>query len=192
MHTLHDLVRQLKSATLRSARRLFVSNERKNRQRTRGSADEQRIKETLASMGAPLVGVTPQRHQPLELALVRALELARHDGTVFRVLPLVLLRSEEELDWQKLFAAARERDMIRELGLLATLAAKLADRPTLAAKVVFLKGSTETPVRYYPEVRSSFERRLAEDRSPDVARDWGFHVNVSEESLRSTIMKHGV
>lgn len=150
------------------------------------------VRESLAAMGAPLSGVDAVRHHPPEQAVLRALELARHDGTVFRVLPLVLLRSEEDFDWAALLEEARARNVTQELGLLTSLAAKLAGRPSLAARVADLKGWGELPVRYYPEVRSSFERKLAEDRSPELARDWGFHVNVSEESLRSTIVKHGL
>src|SRR5690606_2382639 len=186
MRTPPHLVRKL-SAALQGARRFFVSNDREQPE-----ADDQLVKQTLASMGALLLGVVSARHHPPELAILRGLELARRDGTVFRVLPLVLLRSEEELDWSALIAAARDRKVAQELGLLASLAAKLAERPSLALRVAELKGWREPSVRYYPEVRSTFERKLAEERSPGLARDWGFLVNVSEDSLRSTIQKHGV
>jgi len=45
--------------------------------------------------------------------------------------------------------------------------------------------------RYFPEPRSSFEKALAEERTPPVARAWGFLMNVSEDSFRSTLSKHG-
>ncbi len=153
-------------------------------------ADDE-VRESLVGLGAPLAGVTAARHFSAEETVVQALRLAREDGTVLRVLPLVLAKNELKLDWAALKELARRQKLKSELGLLTSLAAKLTGRPSLAARVVELRDGRRTKLRYFPEAKSKFERALAEQRSPRIARHWGFLMNVSEDSLRSTLSKHG-
>jgi hypothetical protein len=44
--------------------------------------------------------------------------------------------------------------------------------------------------RYLPEPASEFERRLADKRTPAVARRWGLRMNMSEDSVGEFVRKH--
>jgi len=70
------------------------------------------------------------------------------------------------------------------------LAGHLLGRPSLPRRAADLKDRRCKRMRYFPEPRSSFEKVLAEERTPPVARAWGFLMKVSEDSFRSTLSKH--
>lgn len=153
-------------------------------------AGDQQLRETLAAFGAPLAGERPQEHMNLEDAIVAGLQAARCDGTLLRVLPVVLAKNLDHLDWQALKEGARRRKLKAELGLLVELTADLLDRPELRRQVVDLRDRRRRVARYFPQARNEFERRLAQERSPAVARRWGFFMNMSVESFRSCLERH--
>ncbi|MBI5545690.1 MAG: hypothetical protein HY901_17520 [Deltaproteobacteria bacterium] len=153
-------------------------------------AGQQELRETLAALGAPLAGEHPQEHMNLEDALVAGLQAARCDGTLLRVLPVVLAKNLDHLDWQALKQGARRRKLKAELGLLVELTADLLDRPELCRQVADLHDRRRRVPRFYPVARSDYERRLAKERSPAVARRWGFLMNMSVESFRSSLERH--
>jgi hypothetical protein len=151
---------------------------------------QQELRETLAALGAPLAGEHPHEHMKLEDALVAGLQAARCDGTLLRVFPVVLAKNLDHLDWQALKERARRRKLKAELGLLVELTADLLDRPELCRQVADLHDRRRRVPRYLPEAHSEFERRLAKERSPAVARRWGFYMNMSVESFRSSLERH--
>lgn len=153
-------------------------------------AQGQQLRESLAALGAPLAGARPRGHLGLEAALLAGLEAARSDGTLLRVLPVVLGRNLEQLDWPTLREGARSRKLKSELGLLVELTAELLGRRELRRQVADLHDRRRRVPRYLPLARSDFERRLARERSPAVARRWGFLMNLSVESFRSTFERH--
>lgn len=180
-----DVVRLADNAMTAALRTLFQAA-----QMPTAEEDATQVKESLAAMGAPL-GVRPIRHLDPDATLVRALRIARRDGTVLRVLPLVVARNEQTLDWAALKERARREKLKGELGVIVDLAGHLLERPSLRRRVADLKDRRRKKMRYFPEPRSSFERALAEGRTPPIARAWGFFMNVSEDSFRSTLSKHG-
>jgi hypothetical protein len=44
--------------------------------------------------------------------------------------------------------------------------------------------------RYLPEPASDYERKLADQRTPAVARRWGLRMNMTEASVREFVRKH--
>jgi len=182
-----DVVRLRGSELTEALRRLVDATQ------TGAAAEDDRaqVKASLVALGAPLSGVEPVQHFSADETLVRALRLARNDGTVFRVLPLVLARVEEKLDWAALKERVRREKLKGELGVLVSLTAHLTGRPALAERVADLKDRRRTSMRYFPEAGSSFERELAKERTPPVAREWKFLMNCSEDTLRSMLTKHG-
>lgn len=155
------------------------------------SAGEDRsTRASLAAWGAPLVAAEGRRAKSLEAALLAGLELSRRDGTVLRVMPTVLARNAARVDWQELEEGARRRKLKSELGWLLEQTAELANEPALARRGEKLRDRRRRSVRCFPEVKSRFERELAHQRSPPIARRWGFAMNVSVESLRSTFERH--
>jgi hypothetical protein len=148
------------------------------------------VRESLAAWGAPLAGVAACRHFPLGESLLRGLEAARQDGTVLRVLPAVLAEHLGDIDWSELKEDARHRKLKAELGMLVELTAGLLDRKDLCARVADLKDRRRRTLCYFPAVKSEFEKQLARKRSPAAARNWGFGMNLSEASFRSTLERH--
>lgn len=148
------------------------------------------LRESLAAYGAPFASARREAHMPLEDAVLSALEAARTDGTVLRVLPIVLSKNLEQLQWGALKEGASRRKLKAELGFLIELTAELLGRPALRRQAAALRDRRRRVPRYFPEARSEFERRLARARSPAVARRWGFYMNSSMESFRSSLERH--
>ena len=123
--------------------------------------------------------------------MLRGLEEARCDGTVLRVLPTVLARNVGSVDWAELREEARRRKMKAELGWLIELTAELLQRPELKAEAASLHDKRRRTLRFFPAVKSGFEEELARLRSPASALNWGFWMNMSDDSFRSTLEKHG-
>ena len=153
-------------------------------------SEAKQARESLAAWGAPLAAVRHVRHYPLNESLVRGLAEARTDATVLRVLPTVLARHVESVDWAGLREDARRRKLKAELGLLVELTAELLERPALSQQAAGLADKRRRTMRYFPEAKNRYEAELAKARSPAVARRWGFWMNLSEDSFRATLEKH--
>jgi DNA-binding Lrp family transcriptional regulator len=148
------------------------------------------VKESLAAYGAPLLAYKPCRHLPLEEALVQGLRAAKRDGTLLKVLPVVLLKNVQALDWAVLKENAKREKLRAELGMLVDLTADVADMPGLKEKVRDLEDRRRTVTSFFHEPRSKYERELAKSATPAAARKWHFLMNLGEQTLRSTLQKH--
>lgn len=150
-----------------------------------------RVRSELTALGAPLATPPARRPRPAEKVLVDALGLAREDATVLRVLPVVLDRLGSHLDWRRLRDLARAEGRTSELGMLASLTGALTGRPELCDEVAELADGRRTRVRlFHLGPHSLRERALAERRTPDAARRWGFLLNMDEGDLRSILKRH--
>lgn len=152
--------------------------------------NEHQTRESLAAWGAPLMGVTAARHFSLEESLLRGLTEARHNGTVLRVLPTVLARNLQSVDWSTLREDARRRKLKAELGWLIELTAELLGRPELKAAAAQLHDKRRRAHRFFPEVKGRLEAEIAKRRAPELAQRWGFWMNMSTDTFRSTLEKH--
>lgn len=152
--------------------------------------DRATLAASLAGWGAPLAQTNPAKHLSLHETLLRGLESAREDGTTLRVLPLVLAKNLSSLDWVTLREDARKRKLKAELGFLADLSASLLGSESVRLEAEPLKDRRATRMRFFPEVKSSYEGELTKKRTPQVARKWGFWMNVSEDSFRTVFEKH--
>lgn len=127
---------------------------------------------------------------PVEEALVGGLLEARTDPTVLRVLPVVVLKNEARLDWGALHAKARRAKLKAELGMLLDLTASASGHRDLHDRTRGLSDRRRRVPRYLPEPANVYERRLADRRTPAVARRWGFRMNMSEASVGDFLRKH--
>lgn len=153
------------------------------------------LRRALVRHGAPLLEYGPaasSRRLTLEATLVNALRAARHDGLLFRVLPVVVAKNRSHFDFPKLAELARRNAVSRELGLLLELTGKLVNDPHLVrcARMLGLPASRR-PVRALL-VRNRYERQLAEMRATETTKRWKIVMNVSEEGLRELLNKHGL
>lgn len=161
--------------------------------RTLRQAGDERTRRELVAAGAPLTGtgepvVSPR---PLEALLVDAVDLARRDATVLRVLPTFVAMHERRLRWETLVVLARRARRSAELGVVVALAAEACDRPQLARWAELLKDGRRKGVRsFHAHELSSFELRLAQARTPKAAQEWGFLMNMDLDAFRTTWRRH--
>ncbi len=151
--------------------------------------DPTAVYESLVFYGAPLVGYAPRRHAPLETLVPAATRYARADATVLRVLPLVLARNAEALDWGALLREASAAGQTNEVSMLIELAADLADIPALREAASRLS-PTDGSLDYFFPTAGRFDRALVESRTEPFARRWGFLLNMPRESFRAVLEKH--
>ena len=159
--------------------------------RARGHSRRDLTRAWLARLGAPLYGkslVEGRRQPDLEAVLSRALKLAHRDATVARVLPIVFLRQRRNLDLDELRRRARRENQARTLGFFLDLTGRLTGDADLrnAAKPLRPK---HMPLTDFFKTRSRLERSLAEANTPEVARDWGYRLNMGMDSFESLLAK---
>jgi len=151
----------------------------------------ERVRGWLASIGAPLgAAEASTAAMPLEQGLAEALSLAHRDPTVARVLPLVLWRQREHLDFDRLQREAARRDEDQALGLFLELAGKISNERQLVRAAAPLRDRRRRKVRMF-FVGAHGPRALAATRrnTPPEARRWGFLMNMGVDSFRSTFAK---
>jgi hypothetical protein len=150
-----------------------------------------RLREALVAYGAPLAEVEPHAHSGLEETVAAAASVARADATVLRVLPVVLQKNASAFDWANLSEMARRYNARAEVGMLLELTGRLCVLPELVARAASFRDRRRTARHFLPEPKNDYERRLARQRTPAVARKWGFFMNMSEDSFRAVLEKHG-
>jgi hypothetical protein len=153
-------------------------------------SDDTAVKETLTAHGAPLLAHKSVRHMPLEVALVKALHLAKRDGSLLKILPVVVAKNAGSLNWTALKETAKREKLKSEVGMLVEMAAEFAQKPGLKKKVRDLKDRRRTVTSFFSEPRNKYERKLAASVTPAVARRWHFLMNLGEETFRSAMLKH--
>jgi DNA-binding MarR family transcriptional regulator len=151
---------------------------------------DQAYLQALAYWGAPFALVEGKPAMPLEAAFLEGVKAAKTNGAVLRVLPLVLAKQLARIDWVSLIESAKRQGLKAELGAIVALTADILGRKDLADRVALLHDRRCSSIRYLPEPRSSYERQLAEERTPDVVRPWRVRMNMSRDSFASLFEKH--
>ena len=150
------------------------------------------VRRRARSLGAPLpVPPEPVPDAAREQAVVEAVRLARRDATLARVMPVLLWRQRDKLDLERLRAAALRAHEKHALGFLVALTAELAGDDSLRAWAERLRDHRARGVRPFfvlPSARTA--RSLAARRTPQVARDWGFSMDLDLDSFRTAFDKH--
>lgn len=157
-----------------------------------GDLKEQKLRGQLAALGAPLAGPVPRgRRLALEEVLADGLVLAHHSPTVARVLPVALWHQRDNLDFQRLEEAATKRDERQALGFYLELTGRLGSDRRLERRARTLRDRRRKALRpFFAGGRGSFAMELAREKSPAVARRWGFLMNMELESFANAFRKH--
>lgn len=169
---------------VRALATLFQSVE--NHQRT----GDPSLDASAAFFGAPLLRETPAQTRSLESTLAVGAKLSRRDPTLFRTLPVLVLRNWRSFNWSKLRDCAQKANSKREVGLLLDLAGSLGSVPEISAHARDFEDHRRTVPEYFFESRSEFDEKLARRRTPSVVRRWKFLMNMDLETLRSTVSAH--
>jgi len=157
-----------------------------------GDSEEQRLRGQLAALGAPLAGPAPSsRRLPSEEVLADVLVLAHHSPTVARVLPVAFWRQRDKLDYERLERAAALRDERQALGFYLELTGQLGGDRRLVRRARSLRDRRRTALRpFFSGGRGSFALAAAQEKSPALARRWGFLMNMELESFTTAFRKH--
>jgi transcriptional regulator with XRE-family HTH domain len=172
------------------------------------------LKGWLAHYGAALYGPETGPVPPPETVLAAGLKLARESASVARALPLAFWKTRERLDFDRLVKEGERLGQARTLGFFLDLTSQLSGDPTFADAVVKLRLGPSTPgsatrgsATREPSTSGSStlrppsrptqffqpttlrERKMAELRTPDVARKWGFRMNMGMDSFESMFEK---
>jgi hypothetical protein len=159
--------------------------------RTPGDVEEQRLRGRLAALGAPLAGPPEKSRLPAEEVLADGLVLAHHSPTVARVLPVAFWRQRDKLDYERLDRAATQRDERQALGFYLELTGQLGGDRRLVRRARGLRDHRRTALRpFFSTGRGSFARAAAQEKSPALARRWGFLMNMELESFATAFHKH--
>jgi len=128
--------------------------------------------------------------EKLEDIVLHALSRSHSEPSILRVLPILLSNAAEILDWKRLCEEAEKRSLGAELGFITQLAGALGGDARLASRVDSLVPAGRLNLRPYFPSRGAYSERLAAERTPPLARKWGFLMNMEEEVFRSAFEKH--
>ena len=156
--------------------------------------DAAKVKAWLSHYGAPLYGssaVTTSDIPAPEDVLAMGLSLAREDASVARALPVAFWRTHDRMDTAKLRRLARRHGQTNTLGFFLDLTGALANEQKFSREARRLRpaGRARKPTQFFKGHLNPYERKLAEIRTPDVARKWNFRMNMSLDSWQSMFNK---
>ena len=149
------------------------------------------LKGWLAYYGATLYGpeTDPATVPPPETVLADGLKLARGSASVARALPLAFWKTRERLDLDRLLKEGERRGQARTLGFFLDLTSQLSSERTFGGAAAKLRVRPLSRPTQFFRPTTLRERRLAELRTPDVARKWGFRMNMGMDSFESMFEK---
>ncbi len=162
-----------------------------DRREAPSTAHDERVRAWLAAVGAPLgsrglQGPIP----PPEETLAEALPLSHRDPTVARVMPLVLWRQRDHLDFGRLREEARRRNEGQALGYFLELAGRLGNDPHLVEVAKTLRDRRRKKAReFFAGVRGPRAVAASRRNTPREALRWGYLMNMGLDSFRSTFDK---
>ena len=157
--------------------------------RPRSARSESRTSAVSSPTGRSLPELAPSEVPPAETVLTEAMSLARQSATVARALPPTFWKVRRRLDFGRLLAEGRRRGRERELGFFLDLTSKLSGDPAFGAAARKLRVRPRRRPGQFFQPTTARERRLAELRTPDIARKWGFRMNMDMDSFESMFAK---
>jgi transcriptional regulator with XRE-family HTH domain len=153
-----------------------------------------RLKGWLAFYGAPLYGpeFRPEEVPPPETVLADALVLAHESASVSRALPLAFWKTRDRLDFHGrhgLFKESVLRGQARTLGFFLDLTSQLSGDLVFEEAAKLLKVRDLSRPKQFFSPTTWRERQLAEMRTPQAARKWGFRMNMGMDSFETMFNK---
>jgi transcriptional regulator with XRE-family HTH domain len=146
----------------------------------------------LSFYGAPLYGSTTvdMKNVPgVESVLVEGLKVSREDATVARALPLAFWKNRGSLALKLLRDEAERWNQTRTLGFFLDLTAQLSGETAFKREAARLHSRVPLKTTQFFQPTTRRERQLAELKTPEVARRWGFRMNMGLDSFASMFEK---
>lgn len=160
----------------------------------KSSEEEASLRANLVSLGLPVLADTsaantPPRAASVERTLVEAVLLSERDASVARALPVLFARVADRLDYRALKAESRRAGNKRRVGFFLELTGKLGgfEEMTEAAENFFDRRCKSS--RPYFVKPSKYSAELALKRTPDLAKKWGWTMNMGMDAFENTYRK---
>jgi hypothetical protein len=151
------------------------------------SAADETTKGWLKALGVPLRVEDAAVPAPsLSEVLLAGVRLARRDPTVARALPLGFWAQRDDLVVAELLACANRPEQKHALGFFLELAGNLGgDRRLVGLAEVFRDRRLTAARDFFRLPPTPSRRELSETRTPEVARRWGFRMNLEYAAFES-------
>jgi hypothetical protein len=145
----------------------------------------------LASLGAPIrAEASPAADLVPEEAVARGLRLTHRYPTLARALPVLLARNRSRLNLESLRQRTTTLNEKQTLGFFLELTAMLTNDRELRAFAQTLRDRRVRRVRdFFEGPHGKYARRLANQRTPEVARAWLFRMDLDMDNFRSLYSK---
>lgn len=153
-------------------------------------SDDQ-LKGWLAHYGAPLYGPETDTNTvpPPETVLADALTLTHNNASVARALPLAFWKSRDQLNLARLLKESVRRGQARTLGFFLDLTSQLSGAPSFKTAALKLQvKQISRPIQFFKPTTAR-ERKLAELVTPEIAKKWGFRMNMDMDSFATMFTK---
>lgn len=159
------------------------------------SDDERRTEEVrtwLHAAGAPLWAAPLEGQLPgLEDVVVAGLALAHRDAAVAVVLPILLWRRRDRLDFDRLGRLATRCGEREALGYFLELTGQLGPDRRLVVAAGALRDRRRTRERlFFTTPHGRHGLALARRNTPRLARKWGYLMNMGLDTFADTFAKH--
>lgn len=146
----------------------------------------------LHRYGAPLVNQgAPGKRLSFEETFALSVALARRRPDVARVMPVVLAKNSDNVNFMRLVEAASRLGQVRALGFFMDLTGRLT-HGFPKAWPNFLLDRTAPFEYFFTLPWGARARKLDVDRTPALAKKWRFWMNASFESFKSCFGKFTV
>ena len=168
-------------------RRLAASKEQ------RGTPDRaDHVRRWLHALGAPLTVEDGALEMPTkEEVVAEGVALAHFDASAARVLPVLLWKRRQDLDWESLVHEATRRNERHALGLFLELAGELGRDNELVTRARQLRDRRQRrPKPFFAGAHGRYALAATRRNTPAVARRWGYLMNMGLDSFTSAFAKH--
>jgi len=153
--------------------------------------DDEVLLAHLKKLGAPVLADSgPGDPMPAEEAVARGLCLTHRMPALARAFPVLLARNRARLDFARLRHRATALGEKQTLGFLLDLTGLLAKDNSLRSLAQSLKDRRVRRTKdFFEGPHGKHAARLAEMRTPPIARDWKFRLDMSMESFEQLFKK---
>lgn len=149
------------------------------------------VKEELAYLGLPVNAAKrpPKPNTSLEALFASACNLARDDASVARALPVLLSRFRNELNYELLQSECKSLGQKHTMGFFLQLSGHLSGDKELEREAERFRDHRRTKLSHFFNSPSKLALRNAEEKTPDLAKNWAWLMNMSMDSFTSTFDK---
>ena len=150
------------------------------------------VRAHLAAHGAPILAGRPSGGKSLEETLIAGLHVSRMDASVARGFPVFLLKRWKDVNWNTVRSSLRTDSTGKHvLGFFLEVTSHLSSEDQLRELAsTFRDRRRGSGHFFFIGVRSKREEQMAESRTPDIARRWGWKMNMGLDAFADMYGKH--